>query len=137
MTSGDRKKVLFVCIGNSCRSQMAEAFARAYGSDVLIPASAGLRPASAVASDTQRAMVEKNIELRDHFPKHIRQLGRAHFDLIVNMSGTDLGKVPGDAVIKWDVADPIRATFERHCEIRDEIERLVMNLVLDLRKAAA
>ena len=39
------KRVLFVCIGNSCRSQMAEGFARAYGSDVMAPASAGLAPA--------------------------------------------------------------------------------------------
>jgi arsenate reductase (thioredoxin) len=129
-----KKKVLFVCIGNSCRSQMAEGFARVYGSDVLIPASAGLFPAAIVAPDTVRAMLEKNIILRDHFPKHIRQLGRAHFDLIVNMSAMDLDTVPGDSVITWDVTDPIRETYERHCEIRDEIERLVMNLVLSLRR---
>ena len=42
------KRVLFVCIGNACRSQMAEAFARAYGSDVLVASSAGLFPAKAV-----------------------------------------------------------------------------------------
>jgi arsenate reductase (thioredoxin) len=129
-----KKKVLFVCIGNSCRSQMAEGFARAYGSDVLIPASAGLFPAAIVAPDTVRAMLEKNIILRDHFPKHIRQLGRAHFDLIVNMSAMDLDTAPGDSVITWDVTDPIRETYERHCEIRDEIEGLVMNLVLALRR---
>jgi arsenate reductase len=129
-----KKKVLFVCIGNSCRSQMAEGFARAYGSDVLVAASAGLMPAATVAPDTARTMLEKNISLRDHFPKHIRQLGRARFDLIVNMSGEDLETVPGDSVISWEVTDPIRETYERHCEIRDEIERLVMNLVLNLRR---
>jgi protein-tyrosine-phosphatase len=80
-----------------------------------------------------RAMLEKNIDLRDHFPKHIRQLGRAHFDVIVNMSGIEIENVPGDDVIFWDVADPICESYERHCEIRDEIERLVMNLVLELR----
>jgi arsenate reductase (thioredoxin) len=129
-----KKKILFVCIGNSCRSQMAEGFARAYGSDVLVAASAGLMPAAKVASDTARAMLEKNISLRDHFPKHIRQLGRARFDLIVNMSGEDLETIPGDSVISWDVTDPIRETYDRHCDIRDEIERLVMNLVLNLRR---
>jgi protein-tyrosine-phosphatase len=113
---------------------MAEGFARAYGSDVLVAASAGLMQAAGVAPDTARAMLEKNITLRDHFPKHIRQLGRAHFDLIVNMSGTDLETVPGDSVITWDVSDPICESYERHCEIRDEIERLVMNLVLNLRR---
>jgi arsenate reductase len=129
-----KKKVLFVCIGNSCRSQMAEGFARAYGSDVVVPASAGLMPAATVAPDTARAMLEKNITLRDHFPKHIRQLGRARFDMIVNMSGAELETVPGNSVISWAVTDPIRESYERHCEIRDEIERLVMNLVLDLRR---
>jgi len=78
--------------------------------------------------------LEKDISLRDHFPKHIRQLGRARFDLIVNMSGEDLETIPGDSVISWDVTDPIRETYERHCDIRDEIERLVMNLVLKLRR---
>lgn len=134
MTPSAKKKVLFVCIGNSCRSQMAEGFARAYGSDVLVAASAGLMPAAIVAPDTARAMLEKNIILRDHFPKHIRQLGRARFDLIVNMSGEDLETIPGDSVTSWDITDPIRETYERHCEIRDEIERLVMNLVLNLRR---
>jgi protein-tyrosine-phosphatase len=91
-------------------------------------------PAAAVAPDTARAMLEKNITLRDHFPKHIRQLGRARFDMIVNMSGAELETVPGNSVISWAVTDPIRESYERHCEIRDEIERLVMNLVLDLRR---
>lgn len=134
MGKAAKKKVLFVCIGNSCRSQMAEAFARLYGEDVLIPASAGLMPASIVAPDTYRAMIEKNIDLRDHFPKHVRQLGRAHFDLIVNISGEELRDPPGDRMIFWDVVDPICETYERHCEIRDEIERLVMNLVLEIRR---
>jgi arsenate reductase len=134
--NGARKKVLFVCIGNSCRSQMAEGFARAYGSDVLIAASAGLMPASTVAPDTAHAMLEKNITLRDHFPKHIRQLGRARFDIIVNMSGAYLETVPGDSVISWTVTDPIREDYERHCEIRDEIERLVMNLISSFRRNA-
>jgi arsenate reductase len=134
--SDERKKILFVCIGNSCRSQMAEAFARLYGSDVLVPASAGLMPAPQVAPDTARAMLEKNIDMRNHFPKHMRQLGRGRFDLVVNMSGAELGPIPGARVVEWAVADPIRESFERHCEIRDEIERLVMTLVLSARRGA-
>jgi arsenate reductase (thioredoxin) len=134
MPAPAKKKVLFVCIGNSCRSQMAEGFARRYGDDVLIPASAGLMPAPIVAPDTYRAMLEKNIDLRHHFPKHVRQLGRAHFDLIVNMSGMELRDPPGDGVIAWEVTDPICETYERHCEIRDEIETLVMKLLLQIRK---
>ncbi len=130
----DKKRVLFVCLGNSCRSQMAEGFARLYGDDVLIAASAGLTPAFAVAPDTMRAMDEKNIDLRDHFPKSIRQLGRAQFDLIVNMSGVSLPNqsVP---VRDWDVPDPIGMDYDEHCEVRDAIEQLVMQLVLEFRRA--
>jgi arsenate reductase (thioredoxin) len=131
------KRVLFVCIGNACRSQMAEGFARAYGADVMIPASAGLAPAMSVARDTRAAMAEKNIDLRDHFPKGIRNLGRAQFDVVVNMSGSEIPaeRIPGATVIEWDVEDPVYMKYEDHCKIRDEIESLVMKLVLDLRQA--
>jgi len=129
-----KPRILFVCIGNSCRSQMAEAFARQYGSDVLIPASAGLAPAFIVAPDTVEAMLEKNLDLRDHFPKGIRQLGRSQFDLIVNMSGKSLPPDVTTPVIEWDVADPIGLSYKEHREVRDYIERLVMNLILELRR---
>ncbi len=135
--SDARKRVLFVCIGNSCRSQMAEAFARAYGSDVLIPASAGLTPAGSIAPDTRRAMLEKNLEMRDHFPKSMGQFDRAQFDLTINMSGEDLSLKAAERIVEWDVADPVCLPYQRHCEIRDEIERRVMNLILELRRNQA
>lgn len=129
-----KTRVLFVCIGNSCRSQMAEAFARQYGSDVLIAASAGLAPAFSVASDTMQVMAEKNLDLRDHFPKGIRQLGRSQFDLVVNMSGVPIPSDLGTRTIEWDVADPVQMEYEEHCEVRDVIEHLVMNLIMELRR---
>jgi arsenate reductase (thioredoxin) len=130
-----KTRVLFVCIGNSCRSQMAEGFARKYGEDVMIAASAGLAPALGVALDTVRAMDEKNIDVRDQFPKGTQQLGRAQFDLTINMSGFGL---PDDVVSprrNWDVQDPIGEDYETHCKIRDQIEGLVMSLILELRRA--
>lgn len=136
MTGAHRTRVLFVCIGNSCRSQMAEGFARTYGEDVMIAASAGLSPAYMVAPDTVRAMDEKNIDVREQFPKSLRQLGRAHFDLFVNMSGFDLPPEIETPVRRWDVADPIAEDYETHCKIRDEIENRVMGLILELRRAA-
>ncbi|MBZ5625958.1 MAG: arsenate reductase ArsC [Acidobacteriia bacterium] len=128
------KRVLFVCLGNSCRSQMAEAFARAYGSDVMVAASAGLTPASGVADDTMRAMAEKGLDLRDHFPKSIRHLGRAQFDVVINMSGFDLPDSVGTSIRTWDIPDPIFLKYDEHREVRDAIERLVMTLVLELRQ---
>ncbi len=129
------KRVLFVCIGNSCRSQMAEAFARAYGSDVLIPASAGVSPATGIAPDTIRAMAEKNIDIRDHFPKGLRHLGRAQFELVINMSGFDVPDSLGEEVRAWDVPDPVFMDYEEHREVRDAIERLVMTLIAELRRS--
>jgi arsenate reductase len=132
-----KKRVLFVCVGNACRSQMAEGFARTYGSDKVIAASAGLHPASAVAPDTIRAMLEKNIDLREHFPKSIRHLGRAEFDIVVNMSGFFLPEGTSGRILEWEVPDPVLLDYEEHCEVRDRIERHVMNLILDLRREPA
>jgi arsenate reductase len=134
VTRGVQKRVLFVCIGNACRSQMAEAFARHYGSDILIPASAGLAPAFGVASATIRAMDEKHLNLRDHFPKAIRYLERAQFDLVVNMSGHSLPDDVGGRVISWDVPDPVALDYAEHCAIRDDIERRVIDLITELRR---
>ena len=135
--SSSLKRVLFVCIGNSCRSQMAEAFARAYGRDVLIPASAGLAPASRVAPDTLDAMDEKGIDLRDHFPKSIRHLGRIEFDLVVNISGENLPAPMNCPVRVWDVEDPVSLKYDEHCAVRDDIERRVMDLILEMRREAS
>ena len=135
MTPSNRKRVLFVCIGNACRSQMAEGFARAFGDDVMIAASAGLAPATMVAPATIRAMEERNIDLRDHFPKSLRHLGRADFDLVVNMTGFFLPKEFKGRIVDWEVADPVFMEYAEHREVRDAIEQLVMKLVLELRVA--
>ena len=127
-------RVLFVCIGNSCRSQMAEAFARAYGSDVMVPASAGVYPAHFIASDTVRAMAEKNLKLDGQFPKSIEQVDRPGFDLIVDISGGELEAKDGEPIRHWDVPDPIVMEYEQHRQVRDQIEKLVMDLILELRK---
>ncbi|MFN7993237.1 MAG: arsenate reductase ArsC [Bryobacteraceae bacterium] len=129
-----KARVLFVCIGNSCRSQMAEGFARKYGGDVLIAASAGLAPAMDVSPYTIRTMDEKDIDVRDHFPKGLTQLGRAQFDLIVNMSGFDLPTTITTPEREWAVPDPIGESLETYGKIRDQIEGLVMGLILELRR---
>ncbi len=113
---------------------MAEGFARAYGSDVIIPASAGLTPAASVSSNTISAMADKGLNLRDHFPKHIKHLERVKFDLVINMSGFPLAVMAGAEVRAWDVDDPVCMEYADHCAVRDEIERLVMELILELRR---
>src|SRR5580692_7474062 len=102
-----KKRVLFVCIGNSCRSQMAEGFARAYGDDILIAQSAGLSPASIVQPLTKQVLADRNVRIDSQFPKGMEILAREQFDLIVNMSGEKLPLAPGANIRDWPVPDPI------------------------------
>ena len=129
---GQKKRVLFVCLGNSCRSQMAEAFARAYGSDVLIPVSAGIIPAIDVAPLTIQVLAEKNIRADKQFPKSLDQVTHERFDLIVNMSGSALPHA-ATKVVEWPVEDPIGQKPEVYRNVANQIEGLVMNLILNLR----
>ncbi|HEY1241327.1 MAG TPA: hypothetical protein VGF16_12270 [Bryobacteraceae bacterium] len=126
------KRVLFVCIGNSCRSQMAEAFARAYGRDVIKPSSAGVYPATIIAPDTKRAMAEKNLDLKGQHPKNVDEMELSKFDLIVDMSGGYLEGLKKTPVEVWDVPDPIALDYDEHCKVRDRIELLVKQLIREL-----
>lgn len=111
---------------------MAEGFARAYGSDVLQPQSAGLAPAMSVAPLTHKVMLEKNIDIGNIFPKDFKtMIGRT--DLIINMSGFELPLKPVVPVEQWDVRDPIGESEEVYREVRDQIELRVMQLILILR----
>jgi arsenate reductase len=127
-----KKSVLFVCIGNSCRSQMAEAFARAYGADIMAVQSAGLAPASIIAPMTGKMLAERNLNLDGHFPKNIEMVTRQGFDLVVNISGHPVS-VPGARVVNWTVADPIGQKEEVYRTVVSQIEGLVMGLILTLR----
>jgi arsenate reductase len=127
-----KKRVLFVCIGNSCRSQMAEAFAKTYGSDVMEVRSAGVSPATIIAPLTRQILGEKNIRIDDHFPKGLEIATRDPFDVIVNMSGAKL-PIPGAHIRDWPVRDPIGESEEVYRTVATQIEGLVMRLILELR----
>jgi len=131
------KRVLFLCIGNSCRSQMAEGFARRYGPDVMEPASAGLSPASIVQPLTKKVMEEKNINIDSQYPKNLNSLPVRSFDLIVNMSGNKLPARMPMEVRTWHIEDPIGQPEEVYIAVRDQIEMQVMLLILELRREAA
>ncbi len=131
-----KKRVLFVCIGNSCRSQMAEAFARAYGSDALWVQSAGLGPAEMVAPMTHKVLEEKGLRSDDQFPKGLDMMSREKFDLVVNMSGRKFN-FPSGEMVEWVVRDPIGESAGTYRAVADQIEGLVMRLILDARAAMA
>jgi arsenate reductase (thioredoxin) len=126
-------RVLFLCIGNSCRSQMAAGFARTYGSDVLSVQSAGLAPAMTVSSLTHQVMLERNIDIGQEFPKGLDMASPSDADLIINMSGHPL---PGQTDVRietWTVRDPIGESEEVYRDVRDQIEQRVMRLILKAR----
>lgn len=128
-----KKRVLFLCLGNLCRSPMAEALARKYGSDVLEVSSAGLTPAMNTAPFTRSVLQEKNVDLGDHLPRGFRDLDLKGYDLIVNMSGSALPKTIGVPVENWDVDDPMGGSEDDFRVARETIEMLVMRLILRVR----
>lgn len=125
-------RVMFVCIGNSCRSQMAEGFAKAYGADVISAVSAGLSPATMIAPLTRQILEERNVRIDDHFPKGLDVAARQPVDLLVNMSGHPVS-LPGVPAVEWRVRDPIGLKDTVYREVATQIEGLVMKLVLELR----
>ena len=130
-----KQRVLFLCIGNSCRSQMAEGFARAYGHDVIDVVSAGLSPAMLVDLNTKAVMGERGISLEDQFPKPLDQALTPVPNLLINMSGSSVphfaSEIPSEV---WRVRDPVGEVQGVHREVRDQVENLVMNLILRLRQ---
>lgn len=131
---GSPKRVLFLCIGNSCRSPMAEGFARAYGSDVIEPSSAGLAPAQIIQPLTKQVMAAKNISLEGLHAKDLSHIDIQNLDLIVNMSGRPLPTGLPINVMEWRVQDPIGCDEATYVTVRDQIEQLIMGLILDLRR---
>jgi len=113
---------------------MAEGFANLYGKDVLIASSSGLAPTEMVARETIECMRENGVDLSNHFPKPYDPFLSATYDLIVNMSGYDLPE-PVDAPVRnWLVRDPISQSPTVYRGSRDNIERQVMQLILQLRR---
>ena len=128
-----RANVLFVCLGNICRSPMAEAMARKYGSDVLVASSAGLTPALNNHALTRSVLSELNIDLGEHMPRRFTDIDLSKFDLIVNMSGEKLTATKGVPVENWNVKDPMGRQAPEFRVARNDIEMRVMNLILRLR----
>ena len=134
MTSSKKKRVLFVCLGNCCRSQMAEGFAAHYGGDVLLAESAGLVPAGVVVDETVRSMAEKNIDISAQHSKALRVDETGEYDLIVNMSGFSLPDRVRAPAVAWVVPDPIGQSDQVYAHVRDQIEGLVLQLISHFRQ---
>jgi arsenate reductase len=130
-----KQRILFLCLGNSCRSQMAEAFARAYGHDVIDPVSAGLTPALQVDPRTRAVMAERGISLDQQFPKPLEEVLSPLPTFLINLSGAPVPRVAASIPTEaWTVRDPVGSSEAFHREVRDDIEARVMQLILRLRQ---
>lgn len=96
--------------------------------------SAGLSPAPIVQPLTFEVMQEKNIELDGHAPKDLSSITISDFDLLINMSGVKLPSRIPLPVREWKIEDPIGRSEEVYREVRDQIENLVMQLILEFRR---
>jgi len=126
------KKILFVCVENAGRSQMAEAFAKKYNGDKFIVSSAGNKPAERVNPVVIEVMREKGIDLSANKPKLITAKMAQEVDLIVTMGCNDQGVCPGPffkPTLEWKLEDPKGKPIEKVREIRDEIEHKVKQLI--------
>ncbi len=135
-----RGRVLFVSQANACRGQMAEAFARALGDDVMLAFSAGIWPAESVAEAARLAMAETAAPLFvDQIPKLLRGFDCSGFDVIVNLSGCRLAAhatlPPGALILEPLVPSPIANDLDSHREVRDRLEKFVRFLVEHFRRA--
>ncbi len=126
------KKVLFVCVENAGRSQMAEGFAKKYGEGKIEASSAGNKPAEKVNPVVVEAMMEKSIDISQNKPKQLTFQMAQDADLIVTMGCNTQGICPGPffkPTIDWALEDPKDKPLEKVREIRDDIEQRVKNLI--------
>ena len=130
----DRKKVLFVCTENACRSQMASALAQLHAGDRIEAVSAGSSPAQEINPLMIEVMGEKNIDMALRKPKTISAVaGHGKPDLIISMGCGDacpfFPDVPNE---EWALEDPAGKPISFMREIRDDIERRVIELIRNL-----
>ncbi len=133
-SSGMKPKVAFVCVGNSCRSQMAEGFARYYGSDLIDVYSAGTEIADKVNPLAIEVMKEKGIDISHQFPKTIFDIPKEVDYLITMGCGVECPYIPCRHKEDWGLSDPAGKPIEEFRKIRDEIEKKVLHLLERVKK---
>jgi arsenate reductase len=139
--SPNKRRVLFLCTGNACRSQMAEGWARHLLGDTVEPHSAGTEP-HGVDPRAARVMREAGVDISSQRAKHVREFGGTEFDLVVTLCDAAAGACPvfagGTRVLHHGFDDPARAAGsdeEKLAEfrrVRDEIREFVHGLSKEL-----
>jgi protein-tyrosine-phosphatase len=131
------KRILFVCVENSNRSQMAEAFARMHGKGAIEAASAGSRPSGRINPKAVAAMQELGYDLTTHASKGLDAFNGHAVDVAVTMGcGDECPLVVAARREDWQIPDPRDMTPEQFRGVRDLIERKVRELLASLEEAS-
>jgi protein-tyrosine-phosphatase len=126
----NRKRVIFVCVENSNRSQMAEAFARIHGGEQVEAFSAGSQPSGQINPKAIEAMQEVGYDLTTHTSKGLGQFNRQGFDAAVTMGcGDQCPLVVAKRRFEWQIPDPKALPPDEFREIRNLIEQKVVELL--------
>ncbi|TFG66146.1 MAG: arsenate reductase ArsC [Gemmatimonadales bacterium] len=129
------KRVLFACVENSNRSQMAEAFARMYGAGVIDPVSAGSRPSGLINPRAVQAMREVGYDLSAHTSKSLADVTGPFVYVFTMGCGEECPFVAASRRDDWSLPDPKDLPPEEFNVVRDEIERRVRELIAEIRTA--
>ncbi len=122
--------VLFICIENSCRSQMAEGFAKVHGRGIVEAHSAGSRPSGRVDPRAVETMREIGYELAAHRSKSVDALPAREFDYVISMGcGDECPIVPARRREDWEIEDPKDLSLGGFRKVRDDIEARVRDLI--------
>ena len=126
------KRIVFVCVENSNRSQMAEAFARIYGAGKVEAVSAGSRPSGRVNPKAVEAMKELGYDLTAHWSKGLGDFADQEFDVAVIMGcGDGCPAIRAKERIDWQIPDPKDQPPDKVREVRDLIGARVRELLAD------
>ena len=127
------KRVLFVCIENANRSQMAEAFAHMHGGDAVEAFSAGSKPSGKVNPRAIEFMREVGYDLTTHTSKSLAQFDGVEFDVAVTMGcGDACPNVNAKRHEDWQIPDPKKLSADEYRAVRDLIEQKVKELLKSL-----
>ena len=123
-------RVLFVCVENSNRSQMAEAFARMHGAGRVEAFSAGSRPSGVINPRAITAMAERGYDLTSHRSQGLDEIPDGSYAAVVTMGcGDACPWVPAERREDWALPDPRDMDRDAFNRVRDEIERRVLALI--------
>ena len=124
------KKVVFLCIENSCRSQIAEAFANIHGKEKILAFSAGSKPSGTINPKAISLMTELNYDLSTHQSIHVDKLPDVEIDAMISMGcGDSCPSIRAKERIEWDIPDPKEMEDQDFKEVIKNIERKVLDFL--------